>query len=280
MQSVIVIIAAIIGFGANAQTKSEANSLLWEVSGNGLTKPSYLYGTVHMMCESDFKISDKTQKAFVKTSKLALELDMDDPSELTAMQQSAITKEPLSKTLSTQDYQKLDALLKEKTGQGAAIFDNYSLTTIMSLVMFKSLGCPPKVYELEFMKMAAAQNKETIGLEKFNEQIDFLDKAYPAPELIDQLTHYDSDYFKQLIAIYNSEQLDAIYQMTNDPKFMNAEDKKWLLDIRNKNWADKMPELMKKESVFFAVGAAHLAGEKGLILLLKKAGYTVKPVMN
>lgn len=280
MQSVIVIIAAIIGFGANAQTKSESNSLLWEVSGNGLTKSSYLYGTVHMMCESDFKISDKTQKAFVKTSKLALELDMDDPSELTAMQQSATTKEPLSKTLTPQDYQKLDALLKEKTGQGATAFDNYSLTTIMSLVMFKSLGCPPKVYELEFMKMAAAQNMETIGLEKFNEQIDFLDKAYPAHELIDQLKYYDSDYFKQLIAIYNSEQVDAIYQMTNDPKFMDVEDKKWLLDIRNKNWAGKMPELMKKESVFFAVGAAHLAGDKGLINLLTKAGYTVKPVMN
>lgn len=280
IQSVIVIIAAIIGFGANAQTKSEANSLLWEVSGNGLTKPSYLYGTVHMICESDFKMTDKTRKAFGKTSKLALEVDMDDPSELAVMQQSAMGKEPLNKALSAEDYQKLDVFLKEKLGQSVTVFENYSLTTIMSMVMLKSLACPPKVYELEFMKMAADKKMEIIGLEKITAQLEFLDKAYSSKEIIGQLQQYDADYFKKLISDYNSEQIQKIYQMTIDPKFMDAEDKKWLLDIRNKNWVAKMPELMKHDSIFFAVGAAHLEGNLGVIRLLKNAGYVVKPVMN
>lgn len=280
LQLAAIALVALFTGTVKAQSTSAENSLLWEISGNGLKKPSYLYGTVHMMCESDFKMTDKTQKAFAKTNKLVLEVDMDDPSELTVMQQSAMGKEPLSKTLSAEDYQKLDVFLKEKLGQGVTAFENYSLTTIMSMVMLKSLACPPKVYELEFMKMAADKKMEIIGLEKITAQLEFLDKAYSSKEIIEQLQQYDANYFKELISGYNSEQIQKIYQMTIDPKFMDAEDKKWLLDIRNKNWAVKMPELMKHESVFFAVGAAHLEGELGVLRLLRKAGYVVKPVMH
>jgi len=276
----LFVVATLFGGSINAQTSTTEKSLLWKISGNGLKQESYLYGTVHMMCESDFKIAEKTQKAFAKSEKLALEIDMDDPAELIAMQQSAMSKEPLSKTLSPEDYQKLDAFLLEKLGQGAKTFENYSLTTIMSMVMFKSLNCPPKMYELELMKMAAARKIETVGLEKLQAQLEFLGKAFSDTEIIAQLKHYDSGYFNDLIPIYNSEDVQKIYNMTTDPKFMDAEDRKWMLDIRNTNWANKMPEMMQKESVFFAVGAAHLGGEQGVIQLLRKAGYTVQAVMN
>lgn len=279
-KSAIVSLVSILGFSTNAQTQTAENSLLWEISGKDLTKPSYLYGTVHMMCESDFKITDKTLKAFSKSDKLALEIDMDDATEIKIMQQSAMSKEPLSKTLSPEDYKKLDVFLKENLGQDAKTFDNYSLVTIMSMVMFKSLNCPPKMYEFEFMKMASVRKMETVGLEKINEQLNFLSKAYSAPEMIEQLKLYGPEYFKELAPVYTSEQIQKIYQFTTDPKFMDKEDKKWMLDIRNKNWVKQMPELMKKESVFFAVGAAHLCGELGVIQLLKKEGYTVKPIMN
>lgn len=278
IQSSLLILASLLGGSTNAQTTE--NTLLWEISGKGLTKPSYLYGTVHMMCESDFKMTNKTLNAFSKSDKLALEIDMDAPSELMAMQQSAMSKEPLSKTLNPEDYKKLDAFLQEKLGQGAKTFENYTLMTIMSMVMFKSLNCPPKMYEFEFMKMATERKIETIGLEKLNDQLNFLSKAYSDHEMIDQLKHYGADYFKELIPVYNSEQIQKIYELTTDAKFMDKEDKKWMLDIRNNNWVKKMPELMKKESVFFAVGAAHLDGEQGVIQLLKKAGYNVKPIMN
>ena len=68
--------------------------------------------------------------------------------------------------------------------------------------------------------------------------------------------------------------------MTTDKELMSVSTKETLLDNRNVNWLKIMPEMMQKESVFFAVGAAHLAGDLGVINLLKKAGYTVKPIMN
>jgi hypothetical protein len=60
----------------------DKNSLLWEISGNGIEKPSYLYGTVHIICESDYFIKEKVNTAFSKTSKLALELNFNDRDEV------------------------------------------------------------------------------------------------------------------------------------------------------------------------------------------------------
>lgn len=61
---------------------------------------------------------------------------------------------------------------------------------------------------------------------------------------------------------------------------MNAKQEKAMLTDRNNNWAEKMPEMMKNESSFFAVGGAHLMGKNGVIQLLKSKGYTLKPVSS
>ena len=69
--STLVVIASLFMSNSSfAQVKIEAgvpneNSLLWEVSGNGLSKPSYLYGTIHMICGNDYFLSEKTKKAFM-----------------------------------------------------------------------------------------------------------------------------------------------------------------------------------------------------------------------
>jgi uncharacterized protein YbaP (TraB family) len=51
-----------------------------------------------------------------------------------------------------------------------------------------------------------------------------------------------------------------------------------LLKDRNVNWVQVLPELMKSGSQFIAVGAGHLPGSDGLIVLLRKEGYKVTPV--
>ena len=61
---------------------------------------------------------------------------------------------------------------------------------------------------------------------------------------------------------------------------MNEKSRKCLLEVRNENWMVKMPDMMKDKSTFFAVGAAHLLGEQGMINLLRKKGYVVKPILN
>jgi hypothetical protein len=61
---------------------------------------------------------------------------------------------------------------------------------------------------------------------------------------------------------------------------MNSVAKYEMLDKRNANWVQNLPQIVKEQSAFIAVGAAHLAGDLGVINLLRKAGYTVKPIMK
>lgn len=282
-KSIAAAISIIISLSTQAQTKSPKleNSLLWEVSGNGLTKPSYLYGTVHMICSADYFLAEKTKKAFEKSDKLVLEINFSDPKEMADVQQLAMGKEPLSKKLSPEQLSKLNSILQKNTGMTIQQVDSFSLLTIMSLISMKSFGCPDlKFYEMEFIEMAKKRQLEVAGLETVKFQFKSFENAYPDSEMINMLEESNPEETTKLVENYKNENLETLYKITTDEKVMALKAKKYMLDERNANWVKIMPEQMKKESVFYAVGSAHLAGDLGIINLLKKAGYTVKPIMN
>nr|WP_314839840.1 TraB/GumN family protein [uncultured Flavobacterium sp.] len=257
------------------------NSLLWEISGNGNAKSSYLYGTVHMICNDDYFLTDKTKKALNNADNLFLEIDLNDPNEMAYLQKSAMGSEPLSKKLTAQQLADLDAILKEKTGMTVQQVDNFSLFTVMSLITMKSFGCTNlKFYEMELSSIAKAGNKKLGGLETGEAQMQFMGKAYNDDQMIAMLKESKLEDTQKMVQSYKNENLVELYSQITNPKFLNENSKKWLLEERNTNWVEKMPSLMKDKSSFFAVGAGHLLGEKGVINLLKKAGYTVKPILN
>ena len=84
----------------------------------------------------------------------------------------------------------------------------------------------------------------------------------------------------EMVKLYTNQYIEGLYQMMIADKSMSANTQKILLDNRNLKWVKTIPEMMQKESTFFAFGAAHLPGEKGVINLLGQAGYSVKPIMN
>ncbi|TDO95462.1 TraB/GumN family protein [Flavobacterium sp. 245] len=283
LTSAIAVILLVFSGKTQAQTKSPKleNSLLWEVSGNGLAKPSYLYGTVHMICAGDFFLTEKTKKAFASSEKLVLEVNLADPKELSDMQKMAMGKEPLSKKLTPTQLADLDKILKTTTGMSVQQVDSFTLMTVMSLISVKTFGCTDlKFYEMSFIEMAKSRNIETVGLETIKSQLESVDKAFSDDEMIASLAEYNTNETTKLVTNYKSENLGELFKGITDEKYMNAKARKYMLDNRNENWVTQLPEMMKKESVFVAVGAGHLGGELGLINLLRKAGYIVKPVMN
>ncbi|PIF31883.1 hypothetical protein CLU81_2391 [Flavobacterium sp. 9] len=282
-KSVVLLFILIFSGTANAQTKSPKleNSLLWEVSGNGLSKPTYLYGTIHMICSGDYSLSDKTKKAFDASEKLVLEINFNDPKEMAEMQQLAMGKEPLSKRLSPEQLSKLDAILKKSAGMTIQQVDAFSLVTVMSLISMKTFGCNDlKFYEMDFIEKTKAKNMEIAGLETVKSQFKSLNDAYSDSEMIAMLEESDTELTKEMVVAYKQENLEELYKVTTTENVMNDKAKKYMLYERNLNWVKALPEMMKKESLFVAVGSAHLAGDLGLINLLKKAGYTVKPIMK
>lgn len=283
IQSILALFIIVFSFSAKAQTNVPKleNTLLWEVSGNGLEKPSYVYGTIHMICGPDYFLSDKAKRAFDASNKLVLEINFNDSKELTEMQQLAMGKEPLSKKLSPEQLSKLDAILKNATGMTIQQVDSYSLVTVMSLISMKSFGCADlKFYEMEFIDQAKKRSMEISGLETVKAQFASLENAYSDDEMIALLEESTDEETDKLVAAYKAENVEILYDITTDKKVTSDKTRKIILDNRNSNWVKDMPQQMKKESVFFAVGAGHLGGEFGVINLLRNAGFVVKPIMN
>jgi uncharacterized protein YbaP (TraB family) len=78
---------------------------------------------------------------------------------------------------------------------------------------------------------------------------------------------------------YKAEEINALY--TTTAEYMASEEEmKFLLYTRNQNWADLLETRLGQKTLFIAVGAAHLGGEKGLITLMTKQGYELTPIMD
>jgi len=76
------LLMSLVALTTVAQQHKENNTLLWKISGNGIEKPSYLFGTIHMLCKDDAFISNNLLSAIEKADRVYLELDMDNLFEM------------------------------------------------------------------------------------------------------------------------------------------------------------------------------------------------------
>lgn len=278
----LIAIAAMTFTKAQAQKPLE-NSLLWEISGNGLKQSSYLYGTYHLLCPDDFLMKEKSIKAFKKSSQLILEVNMSDTAEMNSMQRKILAAENISNLLTKDEQQRLDTALKKYYSLSYKQVESISPMMLSLLIIQKGIKCTNvKSPELEFIKWAGEQNKSVGQLETSVAQLDFLDKAFSPAMLVEQIeqTPLYMQISDNLLKNYKAENLLELQKSFTNPVYMSEEATKWLLTIRNNNWVKKMPEIMQEKSTFFAVGAAHLIGEEGVIQLLRKQGFTVNAIIQ
>ncbi|MEM6718605.1 MAG: TraB/GumN family protein [Bacteroidota bacterium] len=283
MKKLVVLIAFLtIGFAGNAQSKKLENSLLWKIEHKDLDQPSYLLGTIHIMCKEDFSIPKKVTKALNETEKLILEVDMSDTEALMAAQKKMMSGGKLTEELTKAQQKYLDNLLQKELKMSLQMVNSYTLATIYSLLIQQSASCPAKkMYEVELTTLAQKNNKEMAGLETLDAQLDFFDKAYPKDFLWKQIELFEEykTVFAEMVSKYKKEELSQLFDMMHDDeRFFDKNAAYWLLEVRNNNWAKIMPDMIKKQSTLFAVGAAHLPGENGVIELLRKQGFTITPV--
>ncbi len=79
---------------------------------------------------------------------------------------------------------------------------------------------------------------------------------------------------------YSQQDINALADTAKDATASETSFLNRLLEPRNRLWIPRIKKAMQDKSTFFGVGAAHLGGENGLISLLEKEGYKVRPVPN
>lgn len=278
----IVSLALVLLWGLKVE--AQESSLLWKVSGNGLEKESYLFGTIHIICKDNFLMDERITTAFDQADQLLMELDMSDPQLPARMQQVSIN--PGMKNLQGEfdepTAKALDELLINNYGAGLAKLGILKPFVLSSMVLLKVLPCAEvESYEGFFTARASTSAKPVAGLETVEFQAGIFDQIPVKIQLeeLGKLVNEDSskEEMGKLMATYLSEDLEAMYKFFNSSGMM-ADYQELILDSRNKTWIPKIEEAMRSKSVFVAVGSAHLGGEFGVIDLLKKAGYTLTPI--
>lgn len=282
----IITIFVILFFVTMAQAqKKEAlpNAIVFKIEHPTITKPSYLLGTLHLMCEEDFKIPENVTQILKTIDALVLEVNLSDPEEIKVMQESIASSKKISEELSKEQFQELDILVQKVMAVPLSNFDVYGLSTLNSILISKMLPCNKmKFLEMELIQ-AATQNKIPVhSLEKVADQMEFFKKAYPTDFLFQQLMLFESykKDFNIAIQAYLKKDLSTAVDRITKEMYMNKNAIQYMLTERNKNWVAKIPEMMKEKSNLFAVGAAHLANKNGIIHLLKQKGYTITPIFK
>jgi uncharacterized protein YbaP (TraB family) len=271
-------------FFATAQTELE-NTLLWQITGPGISSPSYLYGTIHLMCPDEIKVSDTLRARFYQTKKLFLEIKLDDPSVMLKMMQQMKMKNDttLQQLLTVAEYDSVEVQFKKLTGMSLSMMNNMKPELLQSLIYPSLLGCKgAEAWEQKFQQLAKANKMEINGLEDVNDQLKIFDEIpykAQAEELAETLKNIDSakQNFNTLLTLYKEKNLNALCKMLNEDTELSQYDD-ILLNNRNKKWIPEIIKQAKLEPAFFAVGAGHLGNANGLINLLKQEGYTVSPV--
>ena len=266
-------------------TAQDENSLLWKISGKGLQQPSYLFGTIHLMCPQDIKITETMQVAITASDQMVLELDMDEPGIMQEMMATSRMQDgtTIKSLLSEEDYQLLEKFLMDSLGMPLQSMASMKPMLLSTVVMLPVLECQPGSYELSLVSAAQKQNMEIFGLETVADQIAIFD-AIPLTEqgayLVESIRAYEktAEETRNMIRLYQEENVSELYQMIHENMAEMEGGENTLLTDRNRKWIPSMEEMAQEKPTFFAVGAGHLGGPEGIIILLRKAGYKVEAV--
>lgn len=292
------IIALLAASSLNAQ-------ILYKITGKDAKGASYIIGTYHLADASFTEKIPGLQTALAETEQVYGEVNMENIMQPASSQKmTAAMMLPEGQTLKTvltpEQFGKVSAFAKELMGVGLdndMVFSQLgkmsprALATQFTLLLFMKNSTTPfnPANGLDnFFQMQAKQNNKPIGgLETIDFQIETLYKSTPIERQVEELIclvdnkEYNLMMVQEITKAFYAQDLQAI-EKAADEKLNNScdstpEEEETLIYGRNDNWMKLMPSIMAEKPTFFAVGALHLVGERGMLTQLQKAGYTVTP---
>lgn len=266
-------------------------SVFWEISGNGLTEPSYLFGTFHLLGNSYVDSLTEVMEKFNRCKSFVGELKIDSTIMPKMGAAAVLQGTTLDQILTKDDYAITQQYMKELSGYDLSMFNNVNPMTISTLLIAfaQQQVSPPNPTNPElimddyFQHLSKQSGKKIIGLETIDDQINalFLQFSYErqAELLMEQVKQKDKIFedIQQMTNSYKQQDFKTIMSLMYDGSFTKTE-AAVILDNRNLNWMKELPTIIHQSSAFIAVGALHLSGKNGLVQLLRNAGYTVEPL--
>lgn len=274
--------------------------LLYKVEGNGLSSPSYILGTHH---RAPLEILDSVpswKAAFDQSGQVVGEVDLSGGQLAMAMKMQPYMMAPvdstLSKVLSKDDYSRASREFKEIVPDNMLdlstldMLKPMAISTMVTKVIYdKEMKPQDSQEQLDsyFQTLAQESGKKIVGLETVEQQADLVFCSRPitdqAKSLLEMLDNPEevAEQASKLTDAYMRQDLAALLEISEKEKEGDDSADTFfhlVLDKRNADWLSKLPGIMAETPSFIAVGALHLAGDKGLVEGLRSKGYTVTPL--
>jgi uncharacterized protein YbaP (TraB family) len=263
-----------------------ANSLLWEISGNGLASPSYLYGTDHLIGSNFLDTLPYVMNRFKQCKAVATEADLDSDSSEYKLH-IFLKNDSLSNMFTADEFSEIDRVLTHFLPYPFSKFNHvkpiYVYYELHSFISQRTASRANHHLDRYFREEGRKMGFRIMGLEtvKFHDSL-----LYDAPldhqkkSLLYLVRHIDQIRIsrQKIFKLYHQQNLNGLEIQTNSKEEFTDVRLDGVIRARDMNWLRELPAIMKQQPTFIAVGAGHLLWDCGLINQLRLSGYTVKPV--
>ncbi|WP_207492731.1 TraB/GumN family protein [Aridibaculum aurantiacum] len=279
--------APLILFSQGQNSTKKYPSLFWEITGNGLKKPSYLFGTMHVSSKMVFNLSDSFYHAIKSTDAVALELNPEQWQEqMFRLQKSQLNLTRFSRP-ATNDFineksfqlQKYEDDIKRALSEEPTVVNNLLYRSYQSRADFEE----NTYLDLYIYQTGRKLGKQPAGVEDYMESERLMLEAYADMAKEKNKKSIDTDgqsmyeIEKKMQEAYRTGDLDLMDSLQRMTEVSQAFNEKFLY-VRNEIQAHSIDTIIQKQSLFVGVGAAHLPGPRGVIELLRQKGYTLRPI--
>lgn len=298
MKRTFILFLTLLPYLLYAQPKLKTKkypSLLWEISGKGLTKPSYLFGTMHVSSKLAFHLADSFFIGIRNADVVALETNPESWQEDMSKYelgaggyQSYNAYGGGNYVQAPNDYLSINTLKFYKYDKKIERALHSNPSTINNL-LYRSYGNETSDFEEDtYLDMYIYQcgkkwGKKVAGVEKYGESMKLMMEAYKdaaKDKNIKERSYDKEDGYSsgKLQEAYRSGNLDWLDSINKYNSFSAAFDEKFLYR-RNEIQASSIDSILRSgQSLFVGVGAAHLPGNRGVIEMLRREGYRLRPV--
>jgi uncharacterized protein YbaP (TraB family) len=293
--TVIVLTSNCTGGQSKGFNTSDRFSLLWEITGNGIQKPSYLCGTIHVYDSTIFKIPAEIYTAIDQCDNFALEIDLNNIDQGKVLRRAMINDpdSTLDKLLKPEVYSEIQQIpFIKMMGESVNMMKPFYIQQYLLIENPFTL----QSVELNLNSYAKTKSKNIIGIETIDEQLDAVD----AISLLEQAQGIEEIYnyckreqlgfaeagkklFNMIQITYKEQDFEKLVNLADEFKMTsNSASDSALVGARNITMADRINDFIKQDkTLFVGLGALHLPDYKnlrGIVSLLKEKGYNLRPV--
>ena len=238
---------------------------------------SYLFGSMHVKDEIAFRHIDRVIACMCRCEKVMCEIDLDRAQTEVRPEAYMIPNRDLTHLIKPKKYQKYKKVISKAYGfdldQMRSYYPIVIFNKIAESILNKDRALPLDMY---LWKKAQELKIATDGIENLEEHVavmgrlDIQTQIKMLKQSVKNISSFKKS-LKRVTQLYADQKIQKLYKVTknNMGSFRHI-----LIYERNKIMADRIYN-NQEEPCMYIIGAAHLAGNTGILNLLKKKKYTL-----